>query len=85
MIHPITQPAAIVAKQPQQTSHHHITTNQVYRDYMQTGSIYYSINGKQHPPAKVIATTKSPVSLTEIQKSAEKWTENVEKAEKKQQ
>lgn len=50
-----------------------IKTDQMYRDYMQTGSIYYNASGSQKPAAKVIARSKNPVSVEMIQRASRQW------------
>lgn len=75
------QPVAVVTsvKQKQaQREQNSIKTEQMYRNYMQTGSIYYDVSGKEHPESKVIEVTKKPISLDDIQKDAKEWVKKQE-------
>lgn len=88
MLYPAqTQPApAIVAHVKQHVKHdqdkrqNRLKTDQMYRDYMQTGSIYYNANGTQKPAAKVITRSKNPVSVKMIQEASRQWIEKQEQS-----
>lgn len=43
-----------------QTQAHRLTTEQMYRNYMQSGSVFYGPHSSG-PPAHVVAVTKSPM------------------------
>ena len=56
-------PAPAVHALPPTHAHaqaHHLSTGQMYRNYMQSGSIYYGPDSSG-PPAHIVSVTKKPL------------------------
>lgn len=69
----VVVPAAVatVSTRAKQHTPQRLSTGQMYRNYMRTGSIYYSDSTRSGPPAKRVTVTDQPL-LQSIETEATK-------------
>lgn len=67
-------PAVVRAHGQQAVAQHRLSAEQMYRDYMETGSIYYSDSGTSGPPIKRVTVPNQHLlqSLQSIETEAAK-------------